>query len=56
VNFYPFNANGNRGIAAGIQNLFKTHHGELLAGGASAESDFADVVDNDFDEGEGLLD
>lgn len=56
VNFYPFNANGNRGIAAGLQNLFKTRDGERLAGGASAESDFADEVDNDFNEDEDLLD
>lgn len=57
VNFYPFNANGNRGIAAGLQNLFKVKEGDRLSGGASAEEDFADEFENDFeDDDEDLLD
>lgn len=58
VNFYPFNANGNKGIAAGLNNLLKTRDGERLAGGASAEEDFEDVIDDiDVeDEDGGLLD
>ena len=39
INFYAFNANGNKGIAAGLQNLQKLAEGEPLAG-ASAEQDF----------------
>ncbi|UTW70853.1 DUF2815 family protein [Anaerobacillus sp. HL2] len=29
---YGFNVNGNRGIAAGLQNIMKTDEGELLGG------------------------
>lgn len=42
VNFYAYNANGNKGIAAGLNNIMKTRDGDILAGAASAESDFAD--------------
>lgn len=42
VNFYPYNTSGNRGIAAGLNNIMKTRDGEVLAGKASADSDFAD--------------
>lgn len=57
VNFYAFNKNGNKGIAAGLNNLLKTRDGERLAGGASAEEDFEDVVDDvaEYDD-EGMLD
>ena len=48
VNFYPFNANGNRGIAAGLGNIQKVKDGERLAGRASASSDFDDLGDEDF--------
>ena len=41
INFYAFNANGNRGIACGLNNLQKLRDGEPLGGRASAESDFA---------------
>ena len=43
VNFYPFNANGNRGIAAGLGNIQLIKHGERLAGKASASSDFEEL-------------
>jgi hypothetical protein len=43
VNFYAFNTNGNRGIAAGLNNIMKIAEGEPLGGRQSAESDFADV-------------
>ena len=45
INFYAFNANGNKGIAAGLQNLQKLAEGEPLAG-ASAEQDFGG--DNEY--------
>ena len=45
INFYAFNANGNKGIAAGLQNLQKLTEGEPLAG-ASAEQDFGG--DNEY--------
>lgn len=47
VNFYAFNANGNRGVACSLQNLLKTNDGDRLAGGASAEADFADEFEGD---------
>ena len=43
VNFYAFNANGNRGIAAGLGNIQLIKHGERLAGKASAASDFEEI-------------
>ncbi len=43
LNFYPFNSNGNRGVACGLNNLMKTKEGTFLGGRASAESDFADL-------------
>lgn len=48
VNFYAFNANGNRGIACGLNNLQKLRDGEPLGGRASAESDFATADDEEF--------
>lgn len=46
VNFYAFNANGNRGVAAGLGNIQLIKHGERLAGKASASSDFTEVEDD----------
>ena len=48
ITFYAFNANGNRGIACGLNNLQKLRDGEPLGGRASAESDFATVEDEEF--------
>lgn len=42
INFYAFNASGNKGVAAGLNNLQKLRDGERLSGGASAEDDFGD--------------
>jgi len=50
VNFYAFNANGNRGVAAGLGNIQLIKHGERLAGKASAASDFTEVEDADDEE------
>ena len=38
--FLRFNANGNRGVAAGLGNIQKVKDGERLAGKATAASDF----------------
>lgn len=38
--FYAYNANGNKGIACGLQNLQKLEDGESLGGKAKAEDDF----------------
>lgn len=42
VNFYAFNAAGNKGVAAGLQNLQKLEDGDRLSGGSSAAEDFGD--------------
>lgn len=47
VNFYAYNANGNRGVAASLGNLQKIKDGERLAGKASASADFTEVEGDD---------
>jgi hypothetical protein len=42
INFYAFNKNGNRGIAAGLGNIQKVKDGEPLGGRTRAEDDFSD--------------
>ena len=46
VNLYPFNANGNRGVAAGLGNIQFVKDGDRLSGRASAEADF-DALEDD---------
>ncbi len=51
INFYGFNAAGNRGIACGLGNVQKIEDGERLGGGSTAEEDFEFEeidVDDDF--------
>jgi len=52
VNFFPFNNNGNKGIACGLNNIQKVKDGEPLGGSASRpETDFAEFAtadENDF--------
>lgn len=56
INLYPYNTNGNKGIACGLSNLMKFEDGESLGGRASAEDDFKgfgeelDDFDEDFDD------
>ena len=50
VNFYAYNANGNRGVAASLGNLQKIKDGERLAGRTSAASDFTEVESDGDDE------
>ena len=52
INFFPYNTKGNKGVAAGLNNVIKTRDGEKLAGGHSAQEDFADLAS----ELSGLLD
>lgn len=47
INFYGYNANGNRGIAAGLGNIQLIKRGDRLAGKASASSDFAEIEGDD---------
>lgn len=50
INFYPYSAAGNNGIAAGLGNVQKEAEGERLGGRSSAESDFDfEEVDSDDD-------
>ena len=48
LNFFAFNTSGNKGIAAGLQNLQKLEDGEMLAGGSTADEDFGG--DNAWDD------
>jgi len=50
LTFYGFNVNGNRGIAAGLQNIMKTDDGDPLGGRSSAEADFGDGSDDEEDD------
>ena len=47
ITFYAYNVNGNRGIAAGLNNIQKLADGKLLGGHSRAEDDFADDEDDD---------
>lgn len=53
INLYAFNSNGNRGIAAGLNNLQKLEDGTPLGGHTRPEDDFADA---DADDGDDFLD
>lgn len=50
VNFYAFNVNGNRGVAAGLSNIQFVRDGERLSGRVSAEAEF-----DALEEEEGVL-
>lgn len=41
VTFYPYNAQGSKGIACGLNNIQKLQDGEKLGGGSNAAADFA---------------
>lgn len=47
LTFFPYNSNGNKGVAAGLNHIVKVQDGEPLGGSrASIETDFED---EDFD-------
>ena len=52
LNFYPFSASGNNGVAAGLGNIQKLADGEPLGGFSRAEDDFDSIgeeyVEADF--------
>lgn len=49
ITFFPFNTNGSKGVACGLNNVMKTKDGENLGGSsASAEQDFADIDIDDM--------
>lgn len=47
INFYAFAREGNKGIAAGLNNIQKIRDGERLAGGSTADEDFTALDDDD---------
>jgi hypothetical protein len=47
LNFYPFDAKGNRGVAAGLNNVVKVQDGDFLGGRSNVNDDFAG---EDFDD------
>lgn len=47
VNFYGYNSNGNRGIAAGLGNIQKLREGEPLGGKSDAKDDFEPIESGD---------
>ena len=50
VTFYPYDTNGNRGVACGLNNVMKYKDDEKLGGRTSAENDFAGIDDEDDDD------
>lgn len=52
LNFYAYNASGNKGVAAGLGNVQKLAEGEPLGGFTRAEDDFGAVasagIEDDF--------
>jgi hypothetical protein len=53
INFYPFEASGNKGVGVWLNNLMKTRDGEALGGGhVKAEDDF----EGEFEDEDGMLD
>ena len=48
INLYAYNVNGNRGIAAGLNNLQKISDGTPLGGKSRAEDDFQTSDEEDF--------
>lgn len=43
VSFYAFSAQGNTGVACGLNNILKLEEGERLSGGSTALEDFEDM-------------
>lgn len=50
INFYAFNVSGNRGIAAGLNNIQKIADGDYLGGRARAEDDFGDEFGIEYED------
>ncbi len=49
VTFYPYNSNGNKGVAAGLGNIQKLRDGEALGSRTSAKDEFEAVgAEDDF--------
>ncbi|ASZ73363.1 hypothetical protein SEA_LUCKYBARNES_46 [Brevibacterium phage LuckyBarnes] len=46
INAFAFNTQGNKGVSFGLNNVMVLGYGDRLAGGATAEADFADFADS----------
>lgn len=44
LTFFAYDTVGAKGVACGLDNVLKTREGDPLSGGASADSDFAEVA------------
>ncbi|MFB5192770.1 DUF2815 family protein [Alicyclobacillus fastidiosus] len=49
LNFYPYDAKGNRGVAAGLNNIVKVQDGDFLGGRSNVNDDFANEEFDDID-------
>ena len=56
VNFYAFAVEGNKGIAAGLNNIQKVKDGDRLSGGSTADEDFDDLGDDEGDDLDSIFD
>lgn len=50
ISFYPFDTNGNNGIACALNHVMKVKDGEAFSGAGSAEMAFAEVEVEDMDD------
>ena len=48
INFYAFNSNGNKGVAAGLGNIQFVRDGDPLGGKTLASDEFETLADDDF--------
>lgn len=56
INFYLFDTKGNRGVAAGLNNIVKVQDGDFLGGRSSVRDDFSDEeFDDDLGENDDFL-
>lgn len=56
INFYLFNTNGSKGIAAGLNNIVKIQDGEFLGGRSSVNDDFAgEEFEDDYEDADDYL-
>ncbi|BBH19800.1 hypothetical protein Back11_11450 [Paenibacillus baekrokdamisoli] len=56
LNFYPFDMKGNRGVAAGLNNIVKVQDGDFLGGRSSVNDDFSNEEFEDDGDDESYLD
>lgn len=55
ISFYPFDTNGNKGVAVGLNNIQKWEDGDFLGGRSRAEDDFDDLEGDDTDDDDDFL-